>query len=177
MVLGDGGKALPVVGTILYFIMLGYISGHDDVIKWKKRSALLALCERNPPVTGGFPSQRPVTRSFAFFYDLRLNKRLSKQSERRWFKSPSRSLWCHCEASRRNPSEHGWSLCPRYNMAMASDMEALLNYWPFVSGTHWLLVDSAHKGPVFRNVDFCLLLVWTSCLTNSQVLGGAIKLV
>ena len=26
--------------------------------------ALLALCEGNPPVTGGFPSQRPVTRSF-----------------------------------------------------------------------------------------------------------------
>ena len=28
--------------------------------------ALLALCEGNPPVTGGFPSQRPVTRSFDF---------------------------------------------------------------------------------------------------------------
>ena len=26
--------------------------------------ALLALCEGNPPVTDGFPSQRPVTRSF-----------------------------------------------------------------------------------------------------------------
>ena len=30
-------------------------------------SALLALCEGNPPVTGGFPLQRPVGRSFAFF--------------------------------------------------------------------------------------------------------------
>ena len=27
-------------------------------------SALLALSEGNPPLTGGFPSQRPVTRSF-----------------------------------------------------------------------------------------------------------------
>ena len=27
-------------------------------------SAILALCEGNPPVTGGFPSQRPVPRSF-----------------------------------------------------------------------------------------------------------------
>ena len=26
------------------------------------------------PVTGEFPSQRPVTRSFAVFFDLRLNK-------------------------------------------------------------------------------------------------------
>ena len=30
-------------------------------------SALLTLCEGNPPVTDGFPSQRPVTRSFDFF--------------------------------------------------------------------------------------------------------------
>ena len=40
---------------------------------------VLALCDGNPPVTGGFPSQRPVTRSFGVFFDLRLNKRLSKQ--------------------------------------------------------------------------------------------------
>ena len=29
---------------------------HDNVIKWIKNSGLLALCEGNPPVTGGFPS-------------------------------------------------------------------------------------------------------------------------
>ena len=29
-------------------------------------SPLLALCEGNPPVTGGFPSQRPVTRVLMF---------------------------------------------------------------------------------------------------------------
>ena len=33
-------------------------------------SALLALCEGNPPVTGWFPSQRPVTRSFDVFFGL-----------------------------------------------------------------------------------------------------------
>ena len=33
-----------------------------------KFSSLLALCERNTPVTGGFPSQRPVTRSFDGFF-------------------------------------------------------------------------------------------------------------
>ena len=33
-------------------------------------SALLALCEGNPPITGGFPSQRPVTQSFDIFFDL-----------------------------------------------------------------------------------------------------------
>ena len=34
-----------------------------------------------------FPSQRPITR----------NKRLSKQSRRRWFQMPSRSLWHHSD--------------------------------------------------------------------------------
>ena len=62
-------------------------------------SALLVLCDRNPPVTGGFPLQRPVTRSFEFFFDLLLNKRLSKQSRPRWFETPSRSLWHHCNGS------------------------------------------------------------------------------
>ena len=47
-------------------------------------------------VTGGFPSQRPVTRSFAVLFYLRLNKRLSKQLTRRWSETPSRSLWCPC---------------------------------------------------------------------------------
>ena len=36
-------------------------------------SALLAICEGNPQVTGGFPLQRLVARSFDVFFDLRLN--------------------------------------------------------------------------------------------------------
>ena len=43
-------------------------------------SALLALCAGISPITGEFPSQRPVTRSFDVFFDLRLNKRMSKQT-------------------------------------------------------------------------------------------------
>ena len=43
-------------------------------------SALLVLCAGNSPVTGEFPAQRPVTRSFDVLFDLRLNKRLGKQS-------------------------------------------------------------------------------------------------
>ena len=42
-------------------------------------SALLALCEGNPTVNGGFPSQRPVTQSFGGFFDARLKKWLNKQ--------------------------------------------------------------------------------------------------
>ena len=32
------------------------------------------------------------------FWDLHLNKRLSKQSRRRWFEMPLHSLWHHCNA-------------------------------------------------------------------------------
>ena len=59
-------------------------------------SALLALCVGNSPVSGEFPAQRPVTRSFDVFFDLRLNKRLGKQSWVWWFETPLRSLWRHC---------------------------------------------------------------------------------
>ena len=40
----------------------------------KTFSALLAFCAGNSPVTGEFPTQRPVTRSFDIFFDLCLNK-------------------------------------------------------------------------------------------------------
>ena len=46
--------------------------------------------------TGEFPSQRPVTWSFDAFFDLRLNKRLSKQWWGWWFETPLRPLWRHC---------------------------------------------------------------------------------
>ena len=60
-----------------------------------KFSALLAICAGNSPVPGEFPAQRPVTRSFNVFFDLRLNKRLSKQSWGWWFEMLSRPLWRH----------------------------------------------------------------------------------
>ena len=63
--------------------------------------ALLTLCAGNSPVTGECPppppppphthththTQKPVTLRFDVFLDLRLNKRLSKQSRRRWFET------------------------------------------------------------------------------------------
>ena len=61
-------------------------------------SALLAICAGNSPVPGEFPTQRPVTRSFDVFFDLRLNKRLSEQSWGWWFETLSCSSWRHCNA-------------------------------------------------------------------------------
>ena len=45
---------------------------------------------------GEFPAQRPVTRSFDVFFDLRPNKRLSKQPRGWWFDTSSWSLWRQC---------------------------------------------------------------------------------
>ena len=54
------------------------------------------FCAGNSPVTGEFSAQRPVTRSFDVFFELYLNQQLSKQWRRRWFETPSCSLWRHC---------------------------------------------------------------------------------
>ena len=72
----------------------------NDVLSWWRHQMetfymLLALCVGNSLVTGEFPSQRPVTWSFDFFFDLCLNKWLSKQPWGWWFETPSRS-WHHC---------------------------------------------------------------------------------
>ena len=64
----------------------------------KTFSALLAICAGNSPVPGEFPTQRPVARSFDVFFDLRLNRRLNKQSWGWWFETLSRSLWRHHNA-------------------------------------------------------------------------------
>ena len=64
-------------------------------------SSLLAICAENSPFTGEFPAQRPVTRSFDVFFDLRLNKQLSKQSWGWWFETPYRTLWRHCNGQQK----------------------------------------------------------------------------
>ena len=48
-------------------------------------SSLLALCVGNSPVTGEFPTQRPVKWNFDVFFDLGLNNQLSKESWGWWF--------------------------------------------------------------------------------------------
>ena len=87
------------------FAFLGFLMVAFTHISWwrhemKLFSTLLTLCAGNSPVTGEFPSQRPVTRSFEVFFDLRLNKWLSKQSRGWCFETPSRPSWRHCNDSK-----------------------------------------------------------------------------
>ena len=82
--------------TSVSYVIISFEACHDDVIKWKHFPRYhAALCAGNSPVTGEFSAQRPVTQSFDVFFDLRLNKRLSKQSWGWWTETPSRSLWRH----------------------------------------------------------------------------------
>ena len=78
----DGTYMLTSENLTYYFVKLMirqaniYCTEHDDVIKLKQ---LLALCAGNWPVIGEFRSQRPVTRSFDGFFDLKMEI-IKKQS-------------------------------------------------------------------------------------------------
>ena len=84
-----------------------------------------------PSVIGEFPSQRPVTRSFDVFFDLRLNKRLSTQSWDWWFETPSGSLWRHCnEKNCQKKSSHPMrGIRPSVGQSETALLEILKSYW------------------------------------------------
>ena len=83
---------------------------------------------------GEFPTQRPVTRSFDVYFDLRLNKRLSKQSWGWWFETLSRSLWRH-----RNVIFKKWQWCFHASRGNLGG-----NYWFFSDGVIWTAGRNSH---------------------------------
>ena len=101
-------------------------------------------------VTGEFPTQRPVTRSFDAFLDLRLNKRLSEQPRRRWFETPSSSLWCHCNGNSYFENRVGGSCHRKYNSNdyKRNTPSRSINYprwyWVNTPGTR----NEYHEGPL-----------------------------
>ena len=88
---------LMILVMIIVLICPWSVGHHCAHISWWRHqmetfSALLIRCAGNSPLTGEFPSQRPMPRSFGVFFDLRLNKQVSKQSIGWWFEMPSSSL-------------------------------------------------------------------------------------
>ena len=69
------------------------------------------VCAGNSPVTGEFPAQRPVTRSFDVSLVFALIKRLSKRSWGWWFETPTRWLWRHCNGVWCQLIALIWSFC------------------------------------------------------------------
>ena len=96
-----------VIALISYMLIATLYTGKYSW--WRHQmetiSALLAICAGNLPVSGEFPTQRPETRSCDVFFDLRLNKRLSKQPWGWWFETLSRPLWGQGTVTGLNPEQ------------------------------------------------------------------------
>ena len=118
-------------------------------------SASLAICVGNSPVPGEFPSQRPATRSFDVFFDMRLNnKRLSKQSWGWWFETLSSPLWRHSNGS-------FWSskcMQTRVFVRIGRDLRSWISLWP---------VDLQYVGHIFLDCYKCIFIA----LDNHSPLG------
>ena len=115
----------------------------------EKFTALLALWEGNPPVTGGFLSQRPVTRGFGVFFYLCLNKRLSKQSL-----SKQSRRWWHCDDVIMGAMVFQITSLTIVYSTVYSDTDQRKHQssasLAFVRGIHRGPVNSPHKWPVTR---------------------------
>ena len=112
---------------------------------------------------GEFPTQRPVTRSFDVYFDLRLNKRLSKQPWGWWFETLSWSLWRQC-----NVMMCSWNVVSMYIQRKRNFGHSFLNninsLWPWdviwwnMSGfTLPHVVDCCLRVQSHTNVDFSLM--------------------
>ena len=122
-------------------------------------SVSLALCEGNPPVTGGFPSQRLVTELWCFL-DLRLSKRMSQQSRRRWLETPSHTLWRHCNGCFSSPVD-----CPAgYYVSSPTSCEPcpVAFYQPKRNQTECILCPRGHITPSPQTVSN------TSCVVGQM---------
>ena len=131
------------------------MSSHHIMWSWWRHqmetfSALLAICAGNSPVTGECPTQRPVMRSFDVFFDLRLNKWLSKHSWGWWFETPSYPLWHHCNA---------------YYIVM-------LKWWPNVLCQYFFLLMNAWMIYNWRE-DIFPYLIKTSVIQNCFLPKGS----
>ena len=121
-------------------------------------SALLVICAGNCLVTDNFPAQRPVTRSFDVFFDVRLNDRLIEQSWGRWFEMPSRLSWGHCNARMwcsDDATSHDTFLAYKRKIQIIS-FHLPVWIWAFTAGRviwlQWARRNCEHYQPLFWRV-------------------------
>ena len=124
----------------------------------------------------------------SFFY-LRLNKRLSKRSRRRWFETLLRLLWRHFNDFRLHESvqrvvnsfqsKSRWWIVRAYLWDNESTLthEDVIKWkhfprnWPFVQGIHRSPVNSPHKGPWRGALKFSVICVWINDWVNNRKAG------
>ena len=114
------------------------------------------LCGGNSPVTGGFPAQRLVTRSFDVFFDLCLNKRLSKQSWVWWFETPSCPLWRHSNETQRSRA-HIFMSCTVCIRIFTTDLACAR---PTPGGQPWHVKPSDWNQQLFIKTIDDQYLIW-----------------
>ena len=144
-----------VLFTNSYWRNVPWMNEMDKILAWRRNqmeafSVLLALCERNPTVTGGFPSQKPVTPSFDIFFDLRLNKRWNKTME-----VPAISDTHYCDVIMDAVASQITSLTIVYSTVYSDgDQRKHQRSAPlaFVRGIHRWPMNSPHKCPVSRKM-------------------------
>ena len=129
-------------------------------------SAFLAICAWNSPVPSEFPVQRTVTVSFEVFFDLRLNKRLSKHSWGWWFETLSRPLWRKC-------NEYTFTSCA-YDSRALEDLiiETSFHSIYFFTWKHCYL-DSCRRDIRFHRYSFILQInSYRTSLTSCSTLAN-----
>ena len=104
---------------------------------------------------GEFPAQRPVTRSFDVFFDMRPNKWLSKQPWGWWFETPSWSLWRQCNGHNLQNVDH-------FVHASICQIRSTFQYTSPRPKVHW--VQSASDGCWMHRAPYCYVI--PSCQIN-----------
>ena len=129
-------------------------------------SALLAIGAGNSAVPGKFPTQRPVTRSFDVFFDVRRNKQLSKQSWGWWFETLSPSLWRHRNVQHQHQHHrHRTSSCDYIWIFL--DFMMIFSCW-------WFILTSIRLDCDWNFISIWVKYVWVKgkCLSGNMKLTG-----
>ena len=141
-----------------------------------KVEALLAHCEGNPPVNGGFPSQRASDAGF----DVSLNKRLNKHSGCRGFETPWQSLWRQCKQNIVSYVARNYSFANIHeNMIISYNIiiiiYKLLYVWPIDFDVGRILSCIGYS--IQCVADNCHLDIWgsKSYIADNQQLRGRCK--
>ena len=184
----DYAPRIEIRGTGVYLFVLSWWRHQMETF-----SALLAICAGYSLVSGEFPTQRPVTRSFDVFFDLRLNKRLCKQLGGWWFETLSRPLWRHRNVYvlllswltlSNSPSFHSgdwWQLPPNLFLHVWVWVNVVTVVFVFLKGSFITL--SAMQPGIFMSVVLslvcshwhcCLLIYWEKATSQCQRLWAAL---
>ena len=118
-------------------------------------SAVLAICAGNSPVSSEFPAQRPVTRSFEVFFDLRLIKRLG------WVNTHGAGhLWRHCNV------KHSIEALEIKIQEILIKTENILSKKTYFEMSHVVLGRFLRKKCIFNNNNSEAPRVYGLCFTS-----------